>query len=447
MAKHSDNGREKPPASSPNHPQYNNRNYSHRGSGSGGVPPLDAFDNIPKRKPPDLPVRGYEAPPAMPQPTTTNGRKNAGKSQKKPAKSAGNAQQEPKRPKRKKRPVNPAKRRRNRRIAAVAAILVLIGAGIWYSINVLFKMENFAIENVAEVEMPYSEEEVLAAFPRQSGDNMFGFSVAAAQDEMQKRLPYLENVTIRRRLPNTVVFRVTPAVETYYMPWENQYAVLSGQHKVLRLVQEPQPQLILIEGLIGVEPVPGLPLSVSQQVLTQQAERFTQTLQAQAAPESVPEAESTPEGGESEAVQEDTAASSVPEGESTPQEGEPEPVLEAQPEQAPIRVVTIPQIEPEALLEEANLRFDSLASLQKELSNAGFENITWVNVENPLNITFRWEDRITVILGPKGDLGKKIAAAKMMLTDSEQSGITAGDRGTLDLSLYLTNKEMRFRPE
>ena len=451
MAKHHKKGRQRPPASSPSHPPSYNGSYSGQSYGPGGVPPLDAFDNLPKRRPPDLPGRsvGVQPPEPMPPPSTqkTKGKQTSQKSKKKAAvKGTSKPKQETRQePKRKKRPVNPAKRRRNRRIAAVVAILMLIGAGVWYSINVLFKMENFAIENVTEIELPYTEEEILAAFPRQKGDNLFGFTAAMAQEEMQKRLPYVESVTIRRRLPNTVIFRIAPAVEAFYMPWEGQYAVISNQRKVLRLVPDPQPHLVLLEGLIGVEPVPGLPLEVSQQVLAVQTERYAAAVQAAQAQAEAPPPEVEAESTVDETAQVESAPESNPKEETQPEEtvAEEPPVVEA----LPVPVVEIPPMEPEFLMEEANLRFESLKSLQLELNNSGLENINWVNVQNPLNITFRWEDRITVLLGPKGDLGKKIAAAKMMLTDIEQSGITAGDRGTLDLSLYLANQEMRFRPE
>lgn len=410
----------------------------------GGVPPLDAFDNVPKRTPPNLPGRDLpESQPARPQPKEM------------PQQIAPKAKKERRRHR---RPVNPAKRRRNRRIAAVVFLLVLIGAGIWYSVDILFKIENFVVMGEKEAPLPYTEEEILANFPKQVGDNMFEFDAGELAKEMQQRLPYAETVAIRRRLPNTLVFTVTPATETYCMVWGSGYAVLSAQLKTLRIAEEYPAGLVEIKGLIGVEPQPGFALSVSDKVLARQAEEYAAALAAQPAAESpAPEppaesaadslVESTPEQQTTPEPEQTEEALPEQQGEAEQAEAPPEENLPVEPVALGAGVPVIPAMEPEELLEEANLRYLGVLALLEQLAGAGFENVNWVNAQSSLELSFRWEDRITVLLGPKGELDKKVHAAYVMLTDVEQSGITQADRGTLDLRLYLTTKEIRFRME
>jgi cell division protein FtsQ len=74
---------------------------------------------------------------------------------------------------------------------------------------------------------------------------------------MEQQLPYLETVTIRRKFPGTVVIRVTTAEEAYSLPHGNDFAILSKSLKVLRISEEEPKNLIVLNGLTGLEVQPG----------------------------------------------------------------------------------------------------------------------------------------------------------------------------------------------
>lgn len=136
----------------------------------------------------------------------------------------------------------------------------MIAAGVILSITVLFKIENYAMEG----DSPYPIEELILAFGHKSGENIFAFKISDAQENVGTALPYLEEITVRRRLPSTIVFKTKAAKETYYTPCvDGGYAVLSEQLKILRISAD-EPDLKLIEGLSPLLPKAGSALSLTE---------------------------------------------------------------------------------------------------------------------------------------------------------------------------------------
>lgn len=411
-----------------------------------GVPGQDAFQNMPKRRPPSH-LPGAQPPPPAPPPEpvaregrrTEPPRRQGGEQEEKRAQKA---ERERLRRQRRER-VSPAKRRKRRRLIAAGLVLALIGAGLFFSFSVLFKIERFTLQG----ESPYTQEEILQVFGKKPGDNMFGFSAGAAQEEMQQELPYIEKVEVRRSLPGTVIFRVTPAAEAYCLPWEDGWAVLSDKRKVLRLDGAQPEGLTMLFGVTGVSVVPGQPLAAGEagNGFPYSYEEY----QAQHAPPPGPEPppEPAPAEGEpppeapveGEAPPEDEAApeeGAAPEGEAPPAEtppaGESQPV-ESAPPPASEAAESQPEAEPET---PAMTDLALLAGLLDEIAKSGLANVTWVDVSDPLALRLRWEDRITVELGARSSLPEKLKFASVLLNDSEKSQITEGDRGVLDLSGY-----------
>lgn len=149
-----------------------------------------------------------------------------------------------------------------RRIAAIAMVLILIATGVTLTVTMLFKVENYVVEGDSH----YTKEEITAAFGYGTGGNIFGFNAQNAAQRLATALPYLEEITIRRRLPTTVVFKVTAAQEKYYIPVEEQFAILSSSQKVLRLADTEPQNLVRIEGVGKAGLVPGLPLTIEDTI-------------------------------------------------------------------------------------------------------------------------------------------------------------------------------------
>lgn len=74
------------------------------------------------------------------------------------------------------------------------------------------------------------------------------------------------------------------------------------------------------------------------------------------------------------------------------------------------------------------------------------QGMTAVDVSDPIRMSFVWQGRITVQVGSKSNIQAKLDYAYILLTDTEQSGLTEADRGILDVSGYPTSPNAVFSP-
>ncbi len=325
----------------------------------GGVPPPEAFDTLKRRPPPNLP--GPANAPRPPEPTPGKGEKK----KRRPAPEGAGETPPPEKKKRPPKPANPTRLRRRRRIAAVAAVVLLIGGGVLLSVNLLFKIKSFDVEG----DSPYSLEEIAAAFGHAEGDAMYGFSAQNAEERIAEALPYIEAVSVRRRLPSTILFRVTPATEAYALPWEGGFAILSGQRKVLRLAAEAPEGLMQLRGLSGLNVTPGLPLALTEEAA------------AGAQPESG--------AADSAAAASESKTASQPDSEAQPEEGDA-PEGEA-PEDAEGGDASDAEAPAEAPAGEGPSRaglpaesFAAMDTLLTSLEANGLDGVDWVELGDPL---------------------------------------------------------------
>lgn len=137
------------------------------------------------------------------------------------------------------------RRRRRRTIITVCLMLLFIGIGFLLSVTVLFQIGDYRVDG----ESIYSQEELVEAFGYQPGENMFQFKISEVEEQMLKELPYLESIKVRRSLPKTVVFIVTPAQERYCIETSAGILVLSENLRILRTAQAPESGLCMISGL------------------------------------------------------------------------------------------------------------------------------------------------------------------------------------------------------
>ena len=129
--------------------------------------------------------------------------------------------------------------RRRKAIIGVLCVLAVLVVGIVLSINLLFKVTDFRVEN-ADRTTPantgiYTEQQLIDATGIQVGDNLYGFSTKEKSDQLLAQMPYLDVAVVTRQAPGTVIIRVQPAVERFKMEYSGSWLVLSEQLKVLRV--------------------------------------------------------------------------------------------------------------------------------------------------------------------------------------------------------------------
>lgn len=412
----------------------------------GAVPPLNAFDNLQRLPPPawQQEEEFFAKQAAQRQNSQQAKAKSQSQNGKNKKHTGGNAQNKQKKSgqknaRAKKRQANPAKRRKQRQAAAVFAALLFIVLGVWFSVTVLFKINKYEVQGEGII---YSSEEVVANFGHAIGDNLYGFSAKNAEERLVSALPYIEKATVRRRLPSTVVFKLTPAQEAYYLPYEGGFVVLNASGKVLKESPEPTQGLVRIDGLTSLVVSPGQPIKLNEDAIkaAQEAKKEAELLAKEglsstslagaASLQDLQSSTAQSESAQSQESQSETGQGQEDESTSLPQSLAQEPAPQ-EPEQSP---------------QNAAESFDVMWILLDALKEFGIEEIDWLNVADPLQLSFSWQGRITVKLGPKGGMEEKMQAATVLLTGQEQ-GIAQEDRGTLDLSLYLSTGECIFTPE
>lgn len=423
---------------------------------AGGVPPPEAFDHVKRLPPPNL--SGQRAPQQQAVGAEgKGGKKRRGKAVPMPQDpvAASRAATGGKRPP---RAVNPARKRRRRRLAAAVACIALIGGGVWLCFNMLFKIEQFELQG----ESRYNVEQIAAAFGHDVGDNMYGYVKSSAEDRIMRQLPYIETITVRRRLPGTVIFQVTPAEEAYTLEYGGVFAVLSPARKVLRLTAERPAGLVELFGLEHLRLETGQPLALAAEgsdplaLLAAQLDTAGISNPAQE-PESEPDTGNTDGDDTSDVSDSDTPVSddAVPAtagdglaGEDDDSRPGSDAGQSAEQGQATSDAGMTEKERATAAYQKAEERLQTLNTLLAALQTAGFDRVDWVDVRDVLDLKFRWDNRVTVRLGPKGGMDSKLQAALVLLTDTTQQGLIAeGDRGVLDMGLYLSTGRSYFMAE
>ena len=278
------------------------------------------------------------------------------------------------------------RRRRRRRILGVLAVLAVLAAAVLLSVNLLFKVTAFRIENFDRTTPAdtgiYSGEDILNALQIEQDSNLFGFSTAAKAQQLSQALPYLDRVQVDIQLPGTVVVKVEPATERFAVPYDGGWAILSDRLKILRLADSRPDGMLSLSMTLN--------------------DTFDPQVGSTVEPASYNSLLDAPEQA---AASGDTA--------------EPTPTATATPE-----VVYLQTPAPEVL-----------QTLLTELHKKNlFDGITAVDIADLSRISVVYQDRIRVVLGNDTNMEYKLRLAAVALTDPDQ-GLLPADRGTLDVSM------------
>lgn len=285
-------------------------------------------------------------------------------------------QQSPaRREKRKKRKVTRAtlrRRRMLRRLTAFAMLLCVIGAGIYLTMTMLFRINSIQVQTpdgkqVTEI-AGYSADSILQRMGVQLEENIFSFEPGEKAAVLEQNFPLLGSIKVIRDYPNTVVVQVTEAVPAYAVQNGSKWLVISDKWKILS-EESTQPEgLCTLYGGKLQDTTPG------------QGFWFVDDADAASA--------SGSEAAESEsAVSTETA------------------------------------------------RMEALRTLVSKLEEYGLsQDMTRLEVADTEQLAFLYQDRISVLLGTLNDLDYKLDRARYVLTNADGKGCGPTDTGRLDFS-------------
>ena len=150
-----------------------------------------------------------------------------------------------------KRKLRQIKMRRRRIITALVFFGILfIAVGVILSLTVLFPIEQI---NVSGSEK-YTSDEIIAACGIKTGDNLFMSS--ADEEELKEKLPYIESVSVSRKLPSTLIIKVKDASEYACFSTGGKYYAVSEKWQVLS-AYDIKPEGIFEIKADGTECTPG----------------------------------------------------------------------------------------------------------------------------------------------------------------------------------------------
>ena len=279
------------------------------------------------------------------------------------------------------------RRRLMRRLTALVMLLCVIGAGVYLTVTMLFKISSIQVQTadgVVQEAGGYTSEQILQALDVHLEENIFSFDPGSKAAALEKVFPMLEDIRVERDYPGTVVVRVTEARPAWAMQTSSGWLTLSGSLKIL---EKDSAQPAGLPTLYGGEPVSAEP----GEQLTFAAE---------------PKADSTPDSIPDSAA--DSSASGTVE-------------------------------------EAADQRLESLNTLLAALDAAGMSaDVTRIEFADVDEMAFLYQDRISVWLGTLNELEYKLKLAKHVLLNEDGKGCAATDTGKLDFTHISMSSTRKF---
>lgn len=132
-------------------------------------------------------------------------------------------------------------------ISAAAAVILIITFSLIYGL--LFRIKGFTIKYAEAV--PYTEEEISEALSPFIGKNLFRINSENVSRSLEKKMPYIDNVKVARKLPWTLVVTVDKSDEVFAVELnEGMYAITNGNLKVLEINTNIPKGAIMVQGRI-----------------------------------------------------------------------------------------------------------------------------------------------------------------------------------------------------
>ena len=128
------------------------------------------------------------------------------------------------------------RKKRKNRLTAVILLAFLVLAVSFFALSKCFKVRSIVIES-GDKSVIYTAEQGLdagRALGLRIGSPLFAFDTGALEKKAKTVLGDFDSVDIRRRLPSTVVLRVTEAKPVFCTVFGNQTYLLSKELRVIR---------------------------------------------------------------------------------------------------------------------------------------------------------------------------------------------------------------------
>ena len=106
----------------------------------------------------------------------------------------------------------------------------LVIVAVIFVMSVFFRVSDIQVRGNTH----YTDEEIIRAIDIEEGDNLFFFDRFAALSRVFAKLPYIDEVTVERSLPNRVIITVTESQALAYIVLGEERWTIDHSCKVLR---------------------------------------------------------------------------------------------------------------------------------------------------------------------------------------------------------------------
>ena len=120
----------------------------------------------------------------------------------------------------------------------------LVIVAVIFVMSVFFRVSDIQVVGNSH----YSDEEIIRAIDIEEGDNLFFFDRFAALSRVFAKLPYVDEVTVERSLPNRVIITVTESQALAYIVLGEEKWTIDHNCKVLGKANDDE-----LRGLIPIE--------------------------------------------------------------------------------------------------------------------------------------------------------------------------------------------------
>lgn len=155
--------------------------------------------------------------------------------------------------------------RRNRgRFSALYKLLsiLLIFAAIVTGCIVFFRANQIVVAGKTR----YSEEQIIAAAGVEQGENLFRLNKFEMNRQIRSKLPYIDDIVISRKFPDTLVIQVTESAPVAALESGGSWWLMDARCKLLEQGDASLAQgRAVLTGLTPLSPAVGLPLAVEEE--------------------------------------------------------------------------------------------------------------------------------------------------------------------------------------
>ena len=120
-------------------------------------------------------------------------------------------------------------RARRRRGFSQPLIFVVVVVASLFVLSLFFRVEDIQVEGNTH----YTDEEIIRAIDIEEGDNLFFFDRFAAISRVFSKLPYIEEVTLKRALPNRITISVEESRAMAYLILGDEEWTMDHNCKIL----------------------------------------------------------------------------------------------------------------------------------------------------------------------------------------------------------------------